>query len=69
MAFWLFKKKIKIRKTEQIRKRAKFLNIIVKGCVFHPVYEDDGPPLGICKTCNDEREAYLAFRSLDKNVW
>ena len=69
MAFWLFKKKIKISKTEQIRKRAKFLNIIFKGCVSHPAYEGDGPTLRICKTCNDVREAYLALRTLDKNVW
>ena len=69
MAFWLFKKKIKISKTEQIRKRAKFLNIIVKGCVSHLAYEGDGPTLRICKTCNDVREAYLALRNLDKNVW
>ncbi len=47
MAFWLFKKKIKISKTEQIQKRTKFLNIIVKGFVSHPAYEGDGPTLGI----------------------
>ena len=69
MAFWFFKKKTKISKTEQIRKRAKFLNIIVKGCASHPAYEGDGPTLGICKTCNDVREAYLALKNLDKNVW
>ena len=48
MAFWLFKKKIKISETEQIRKRAKFLNIIFKGCVSHPA-EGDGPTLGSAK--------------------
>ena len=68
MAFWLFKKKIKISKTEKIRKRAKFLNIIFKGCVSHPPYEGDGPTLGICKICIDVREAHLALRNLDKNV-
>jgi len=39
MAFWSFKKKIKISKNEQVQKRAKFLNIIVRGCVSHPAYE------------------------------
>ena len=68
MAFWLFKKKIKISHTKQIRKRSKFLNIIVKGCVSQPAYEGGGPTLGICKTCNDVREAYLALRNLEKNV-
>ena len=68
MAFWLFKKKMKTNKTEQIRERVKLLNIIVKGCVSHPDFEGDGPTLGICKTCSQVREAYLALRSLDKNV-
>ena len=69
MAFWLFKQKIKINKTELIRKRSEFLNIIFKGCVSHPAYEVNGPTLAICKTCNDVREAYLALQTLDKNVW
>ena len=68
MAFLLFKKKTETNKTEQIRERVQLLNIIVKGCVSHPAFEGDGPTLGICKTCSDVREAYLALRSLDKNV-
>ena len=68
MAFWLLKKKTDTNKTEQIRERAKLLNIIVRGCASHPAFEGDGPTQGICKTCSDVREAYLALRSLDKNV-
>ena len=68
MAFWLLNKKPDTNKTEQIRERAKLLNIIVRGCASHPAFEGDGPTLGICKTCSDVREAYLALRSLDKNV-
>ena len=68
MDFWLFKKKTETNRTEQMRERAKLLNIIVEGCVSHPSYEGDGPTLGICKTCNDIREAYLVLRNLDKNV-
>ena len=68
MAFWLLKKKTDTNKTEQIRKRAKLLNIIIRGRASHPAFEGDGPTLGICKTCSDVREAYLALRRLDKNV-
>ena len=68
MAFCLLKKKTDTNKTEQIRERAKLLNIIVKGCASHLAFEGDGPTLGICKTCSDVREAHLALRSLDKNV-
>ena len=68
MTFWLLKKKMETNKAEQIRERAKLLNTIVKGCASHPAFEGDGPTLGICKTCSDVREAYLALRSLDKNV-
>ena len=68
MAFWLLKKKTDTNKTEQIRERAKLLNIIVRGCALHPAFEGDGPTLGICKTCTGVREAYLALRSLDKIV-
>ena len=69
MAIWLFKRKTEINKTEQIRERARLLNIVVTGCVSHPAFEGDGPTLGICKTCSDVREAYLALRRLDKNVY
>ena len=68
MAFWLLKKKTDTNKTEQIRERAKLLNIVVRGCASHPAFKGDGPTLGICKTCSDVSEAYLALRSLDKNV-
>jgi len=68
MAFWLFKKKKKIDKTELIRERSKLLNIIVNGCSTHPAYDGDGPTLGICKICDDVREAYLSLKKLDKNM-
>ena len=68
MAFWLLKKKTETNKTEQIQERAKLLNIIVRGCASHPAFEGDGPTPGICKTCSDVGEAYLALRSLDKNI-
>ena len=63
-----FKKKKKIDKTELIRERSKLLNIIVIGCSTHPAYDGDGPTLGICKICDDVREAYLALKNLDKNI-
>ena len=68
MAFWLFKKKKKIDKTELIRERSKLLNIVVNGCSTHPAYDGDGPTLGICKICDNVREAYLALKNLDKNI-
>lgn len=64
---WL-KKREKIDKTELIRERSKLLNIIVIGCSTHPAYDGDGPTLGICKICDDVREAYLALKKLDKNM-
>jgi len=68
MAFWLFKKKKKIDKTELIRERSKLLTIIVNGCSTHPAYDGDGPTLGICKICDSVREAYLTLKNLDKNI-
>jgi hypothetical protein len=68
MDFWLFRKKVEINKTEQIRERARLLNIVVKGCSSHPAYEGDGPALGICRNCSDLREAYLALQNLNKRV-
>ena len=68
MAFRLFRKKKKIDKTELIRERSKLLNIIVNGCTTHPAYNGDGPTLGICKTCDGVREAYLALKNLEKNI-
>jgi hypothetical protein len=68
MAFRLFKKKKKIDRTKLIRERSKLLNIIVNGCTTHPTYDGDGPTLGICKICDNVREAYLALKNLDKNM-
>jgi len=69
MAFWIFKKKKKkIDKTVLIRERSKLLNIIVNGCSTHPAYDGGGPTLGICKICDDVREAYLAIKKLDKSM-
>jgi hypothetical protein len=68
MAFRLFKKKKKRDRTELIRERSKLLNIIFNGCTTHPAYDGDGPTLGICKTCDDVRGAYLALKNLNKNV-
>jgi len=68
MAFWLFKKKKKIDKTELIRERGKLLCIFVIVCSTHPAYDGDGPTLGICKICDDVREAYLSLKKLDKNM-
>ena len=68
MAFWLLNKKNKIDRTELIRERSKLLNIIVNGCSTHPAYDGDGPTLGICKICDDVREAYLSLKKLDKNM-
>ena len=69
--WWQFRlnKKTETNKTEQIWERTELHNIIVKGCVSHPTFEGDGPTLDICKTYSDVQEAYIAFRSLDKNVW
>ena len=64
---WL-KKREKIDKTELIRERSKLLNIIVNGCSTDPAYDGDGPTLGICKICDDVREAYLAIKKLDKSM-
>lgn len=68
MAFWFLKKKKKIDRTELIRERSKLLNIIVNGCTTHPAYDGDGPTLGVCKTCDSVREAYLALKNLEKNI-
>ena len=68
MAFWLLNKKNKIDRTELIRERSKLLNIIGNGCPTHPAYDGDGPTLGICKICDDVREAHIALKNLDKNI-
>ena len=65
MAFWLLKKKTETNKTEQIRERARLLNIIVKGCVSHPAFEGDGPTLNLQNMQRCQRN-YLALRSFDK---
>ncbi len=67
MPFQLFKKKIDVNKTEQIKERSRLLKQIFEGCATHPAYDGNGPATGICKTCLDVREAYLALLNLDKN--
>ena len=67
MRFQLLKKRTDINKTEQIKERSRLLKKIFEGCAIHPAYDGDGPATGVCKTCLDVREAYLAFLNLDKN--